>query len=115
MTVRVNAAVQRYLRSRGDIDERKAAVRDLADVLEFRRDEVKVAMLSADESALFNIANKFAIRHDNREQRGDCDKAAWLSWSFYVYLATIHAVERVIPQQAESVSSGIAAVPTSLS
>ena len=96
---RVQTAINRYRRSRGNVDERKAAVRDLADVLEFLRERVKASMLPADEAALFIIANKFALRHHNREQRGDYDKAVWLSWTFYVYLATIHALERVLERQ----------------
>jgi hypothetical protein len=47
------------------------------------------------EGDLFNIANNFAIRHNNREQRGEYDREVWLRWMFYVYLATIHAVSRV--------------------
>jgi hypothetical protein len=101
VAARVQTAVTRYRRGRGDVEERKAAVRDLADVLEFRREHVKQSLLSADEAALFTIANKFAIRHHNREQRGDYDKATWLAWAFYVYLATIHAVERVLEQERE--------------
>ena len=67
-------------------------MRELADVLEFLRPQIKQSMMSADESALFNLANNFAIRHHKREQRGDYDKRIWLLWAFYVYLATIQAV-----------------------
>jgi hypothetical protein len=70
-------------------------VRDLADVLEALRDDIKNSMLSKDEKELFHIANGFAIRHQNRQQRGDYDRLTWLRWAFYVYLATIHAVLRV--------------------
>lgn len=52
-------------------------------------------MLSKDESELFHLANGFAIRHMNREQRGDYDSPTWLRWAFYVYLATLHAILRV--------------------
>jgi hypothetical protein len=52
-------------------------------------------MLTADEKALFHVANGFSIRHNNRDQRGDYDRVTWLRWAFYVYLATIHAVLRV--------------------
>jgi hypothetical protein len=41
---------------------------------------VKEAMLTADEKALFNVANGFAIRHNNRDQRGDYDRVTWLPW-----------------------------------
>jgi hypothetical protein len=51
--------------------------------------------LTRDERELFHLANGFAIRHNNPEQRIDYDDAIWLSWAFYVYLATIHAILRL--------------------
>lgn len=95
ITSKVDAAVSRFERRGATIIDRQHAVRDLADVLEALRTEIKSAMLSADESALFNLANGFSIRHHNRQQKGDYDKLVWLRWAFYVYLATIHAVLRV--------------------
>src|SRR4029077_20624394 len=77
------------------LDDRRHAVRDLADVLEALRADVHDVMLSKDERELFHLANGFAIRHQNRKQRGDYDRPTWLRWAFYVYLATIHAVLRV--------------------
>lgn len=94
ITKRINSAVNRFQIRGANVDERHAAVRDLADVLEAIRPEVKLEMLSKDEAALFRIANEFAIRHNNRKQRGDYDRPTWLRWTFYVYLATIHAVLR---------------------
>jgi hypothetical protein len=49
------------------------------------------AELSKDEADLFNIANNFALRHHRATQRDDYDDA-WLTWLFYVYLATTHLV-----------------------
>jgi len=65
-------------------------VRDLVDVLEFHRAEVK-KHLSKDESDLFNVANNFALRHHRQGQKDDYDDA-WLGWLFYLYLATVHLV-----------------------
>jgi hypothetical protein len=95
ITSRIDAAVSRF-RSRGaSLDDRRHAVRDLADVLEALRPDIRETMLSADEKALFQLANSFAIRHNNRQQKGDYDRVTWLRWAFYVYLATIHAVLRM--------------------
>lgn len=69
VAMRVDAAVRRFRRSRGHPDDRRAAVRELADILEFLRDQMKLSMLSADEADLFNLANNFAIRHHNRKQK----------------------------------------------
>lgn len=95
ITHKIDLAVARFQTRGASVDERHAAVRDLADVLEALRDDMKSVMLSKDESDLFHIANGFAIRHNNRKQRGDYDRVTWLRWAFYVYLATIHAVLRV--------------------
>jgi hypothetical protein len=62
----------------------------LADLLEFYRDEAK-AHLKGSEGDLFNIANKFAIRHHNKNQQDDYDDR-WLTWMFYTYLATVRLV-----------------------
>jgi len=76
------------------VDDRRHAVGDLADVLEALRPDIKESMLSADGGALLNLANNFAIRYNNRRQRGDYDRVVWLRWALSVYLATIHAVLR---------------------
>jgi hypothetical protein len=102
ITSKIEAAVKRFRTRGASLDDRRHAVRDLADVLEALRSDIKESMLSADEGALFNLANNFAIRHNNRQQRGDYDRIVWLRWAFYVYLATIHAVLRVRSAQRES-------------
>lgn len=92
---KVDAAVKLFRgRHASDVD-RQHAVRDLADVLEHLRGDMKAVMLRKDESDLFNIANNFAVRHNNPRQRRDYDRTTWHRWMFYVYLATIHAVLRV--------------------
>jgi hypothetical protein len=95
VTSKIEAAVSRFERRGATAVDRRDAVRDLADVLEALRSEIKESMLSADEKALHHVANGFSIRHHNREQRGDYNKPVWLQWAFYVYLATIHAVLRI--------------------
>jgi len=101
ITSRIDAAVTRFRTRGASLDDRRHAVRDLADVLEALRPDIRESMLSADEKALFQVANGFAIRHNNHQQKGDYDRVTWLRWAFYVYLATIHAVLRVRQKQAE--------------
>lgn len=93
---RVNAATLKFRRHGSSIDDRRQAVRDLADVLEYLRPKVQSLLTSKDENDLFNIANNFGIRHHNDKQKTSYDAAIWLSWMFYFYLATIHVVLRKI-------------------
>lgn len=93
---RIQTAVLQYRRHGSTIDDRRQAVRDLADVLEYLRPKVKEFLTTADEKDLFNIANNFGIRHHNEKQRTAYDTSIWLSWMFYFYLSTIHVVLRKI-------------------
>jgi len=95
---RINAATLRYRRHGSTPDDRRQAVRDLADVLEYLRPQVKSLLTSADENDLFNLANNFGIRHHNTQQKTGYDAQLWLSWMFYFYLATIHVVLRKLRQ-----------------
>jgi len=91
---RVSSAVLRYRRHGSTIDDRRQAVRDLADVLEYLRPQVKFVLTKQDEKDLFNLANNFGIRHHNDQQKTGYDAALWLSWMFYYYLSTIHVLLR---------------------
>ncbi|HVX04003.1 MAG TPA: hypothetical protein VHA71_02670 [Rhodanobacteraceae bacterium] len=91
---RVDAAVLRYRRHGSTLDDRRQAVRDLADVLEYLRPKVKALLTSADEKDIFNIANNFGIRHHNDQQKTGYEASLWLSWMFYFYLSTIHVLLR---------------------
>jgi hypothetical protein len=101
VTTRINTAVLRYRRHGSTIDDRRQAVRDLSDVLEYLRPKVKSLLTSADEKDLFNLANNFGIRHHNDQQKTAYDASLWLSWMFYFYLATIHVVLRKQQQSAK--------------
>lgn len=93
---RVEAAIKKFRQRRSTMDDRRDAVRDLADVLEYLRPQIKQVLNKKDEGALFDIANSFGIRHHNDKQQTNYDPAIWLSWMFYFYLSTIHAVVRMI-------------------
>lgn len=96
VNVRVMAAVMKYRRYHSTLDERRDAIRDLADVLEYLRPKLTAVITKNDEGDLFRIANSFGIRHHNDQQKTNYDRAVWYSWMFYYYLATIHAVTRLI-------------------
>ncbi|WP_143532064.1 hypothetical protein [Saccharothrix sp. ALI-22-I] len=82
-------------RARGaDRHQKRSAVVVLARVLESRRNLLRAELLSKDEDALFMIANKFDIRHQNESQKSDYDEA-FLDWMFWWYLATIELTDRL--------------------
>lgn len=96
VTDRMNSAILQYRRHGSTLDDRRQAVRDLADVLEYLRPKVKSILTKQDEKDLFNIANNFGVRHHNEKQKTNYDAALWFSWMFYYYLATIHVLLRKI-------------------
>lgn len=102
VNARVDAAQKKFRRYRSSYEDRRDAVRDLADVLEYLKPELRTVLNRKDESALFDIANNFGIRHHNADQKTDCDKSIWYSWIFYFYLSTIHAVVRLIKRSEGS-------------
>jgi hypothetical protein len=95
ITNKINSAILRFRKYKSTLDDRKEAIRELADVLEFLRPEIKKHLNTKDENDIFNIANNFAIRHHNANQKTEYDKAIWYSWIFYFYLATLHAILRM--------------------
>lgn len=93
---RINSATTNFRRHGSSIDDRRQAVRDLADVFEYLKPQVQELLTNKDEKDLFNIANNFGIRHHNDKQKTSYEAAIWLSWMFYFYLSTIHVVLRKI-------------------
>jgi hypothetical protein len=85
-------AIEQYRRRGASDQDKRTALKQLADVLEPLRDDIDESLLPADEQALFRIANKFYIRHNDREQRRSYDPDVWLDWIFYVYVATARAL-----------------------
>ncbi|EOX4467703.1 hypothetical protein ACJ5NB_002442 [Vibrio alginolyticus] len=96
ITSRLESSILSFRRHGSTIVDRRNAVRDLSDVLEYLRPKVKTLLTKKDEKDLFEIANNFGIRHHNDKQKTNYDSALWLSWMFYFYLSTIHVLLRKI-------------------
>lgn len=95
---KVRAAILKWRSRHQTMAAKKEAIRDMADVFEWlkaNRDLSKV-LNNKDESVIFDIANNFGIRHHNPNQKSNYDKAIWYSWMFHFYLATYHAVIRML-------------------
>jgi len=100
---KVRNAVAKWRSRHSTLVEKKEAIRELADVFEWlKKDEGLANVLDKkDDSAIFDIANSFAIRHHNTRQKANYDKAIWYSWMFHFYLATYHAVIRLLLKERE--------------
>lgn len=96
VNARMDAAIDKFRRRGATVNDRRDAIRDLADVLEFLRPRAKEVLTSKDEADLFELANRFGIRHHRADQKTQYDTAIWHSWMFYYYLAAIHATTRLI-------------------
>ena len=86
-------------RNRGlSLDEKRSAIRELADVFEWlkKSGHLSAALDKKDESAIFDLANNFAIRHHDPKQKSNYDQTIWYSWIFHFYLATYHAAIRLL-------------------
>ena len=101
---KVRSAIMKWRNRHLDIEEKKKAITDLADVFEWlkKTDKLKNVLNRKDESDLFNIANNFSLRHHNPNQKNDYDKNIWYSWIFHFYLAPYHATIRLIKKYEES-------------
>lgn len=93
---RVASAQRTFLRYGATEDDKRIAVRDLADVLENLRATVGTRLPSKDEGELFAIANQFAIRHHRPDQKTDYDSGIWLDWIYFAYLNAIQLATRII-------------------
>jgi RNA-directed DNA polymerase len=83
------------LYARGTREDIRSAVRELAVILEERRQLIKQELISSDEGALFNIANNFDVRHRNTDQKSDY-RLEFLDWIFWWYLHTVDLTERIV-------------------
>ena len=95
---KVRNAVLKWRKRRATIDEKKEAIRGLADVFEWLKKTQGLSQVinKKDEAAIFEIANKFAVRHHNPDQKTGYDQDIWYSWMFHFYLATYHAAIRLL-------------------
>ena len=98
---KVKDAIRKWRNRHLDMSERREAIKTMADVFEWlkRTGKLKGVLSSKDESALFDIANNFDLRHHNPEQKKEYDKNIWYPWIFHFYLATYHAVIRLVKRK----------------
>lgn len=106
----VAEAIQLYRKRAATTTDRRAAIAQLANYLELRRSELKnVQFASGDEGALFQIFNKFMIRHGDSAQRGDYGDE-YLDWIFWTSVSAIQLI-RNHQQSSRSHRSTITSPP----
>ncbi len=95
---KVRHAITLWRNRHSSLSDKKEAIRELADVFEWlkKSEMLGQAISKKDDSMIFEIANSFEIRHHNPNQKTGYDKIIWYSWIFHFYLATYHAVIRII-------------------
>ena len=98
---RVSAGVSKFRQHSATEADRRQAVRELADVLEYLRTTVGTQLPRWDENRLFEIANEYGIRHHTPQQKTDYDGEIWLTWIFYAYLNAIDLAIKLITRAAE--------------
>lgn len=94
ITTRIRHAVALFRGRDTTVESKRSAIVTLAGVLEERRALLK-DKLGRDEGALFEIANRYDLRHREAKQRGDYDEA-FLDWIFWWYLGTVELTNRLI-------------------
>ncbi len=96
----------KVFRARGSsTQDRRDAVKALADALEELRPQVEAALNSKDESDLYTLVNAYGIRHKRADQKTNYDQAIFLSWMFNYLLAALHASTRLINRKKASEAS----------
>ena len=90
---KIKHAQELFLKHGSTIDDKHSALKDLMDVLEIMRLDIK-KYIPREEKELFNIANNYAIRHYNNKQKTRYDES-YLQWFFYAILAAIDLVTKL--------------------
>jgi len=88
---RIQNAISKYMKYGATISDKKDAVRELAELLEFLK-KSGIRLQKKNESDLFRIINNFDIRHHNKFQHGEYDKEIWYDWMFYTFLSSINVL-----------------------
>ncbi len=105
---KVRSAILKWRSRRLSTSDKREAIRELADVFEWLKKTKQLSSVldGKDESALFELANNFGIRHHDPNQKTNYDRAIWYSWIFHFYLATYHAAIRLLIKKEKDAAQG---------
>lgn len=92
---KVASAIRMYRERASTVHDRRGAIAQLAGYLENYRQDFKAGEFTkGDESDLFHIFNKFAIRHHNANQKPGYGEE-YLDWVFWTTLAAIQLIKQL--------------------
>ncbi len=99
----ISDATEKFLDSESSKQDKRNAIKWLADCLEFYREAIKnTDFIKEDESDLFNIANNFWIRHFNKKQKIDYDDEVFYEWIFHSYYNTLKLYLRLVTRDRDT-------------
>jgi hypothetical protein len=91
-------AIALFRSRRGGRPQMRSAIVVLAGILESRRLRLKDLLTKDEERRLFEIANRYGIRHQNDTQLEDYGEE-FLEWIFFSYLNTVNLSNRLIDER----------------
>lgn len=93
---------EKFYNTDSNFEDKRDSIKALADCLEHYRESIKKTdFVKDDESALFNIANNFWIRHLNKGQKLDYDEAIFYEWIFLSYYNTLKLYLKLMKRRNE--------------
>jgi hypothetical protein len=103
---RLSTATKMYYRFDSNMEEKKKAINILADILEKNRENLKDSLnqeydvnKNEHDKMIFEIVNRFNIRHDRDNQLTEYKKDIWYDWMMQYYssvIITYYKLEKAI-------------------
>jgi hypothetical protein len=84
-----------FLHHKATVADKRNALLVLGRVLEENRKEIKKLFMSKDESELFELLNRYNIRHSDLSQKKDYPTDIYFDWIFYNLLSAIDAYFKI--------------------
>ncbi|KPB06319.1 hypothetical protein [Bacillus sp. CHD6a] len=91
----VEKAKALFLHHKSSETDRRNALLILGRVLEENRKELKTEFMGKDESELFDLLNRFNIRHSDMKQKKGYPTGIYFDWIFYNLLSAIDAFYKI--------------------
>lgn len=91
---RVKHAIRLYLGYGSDYESKKTALVELGAAFEYIRKELE-NNIPKEESEIFNLLNRFGLRHNRIDQISQYDADIYFPWIFYYFLSSFDAFAKL--------------------